>query len=258
MTARVLLLVLWCGAAQAEAAQRTDRVPIAAEMQTPAEALPLPAATLDSLRALPSYHYDRRTPPPTVSWWDRLRQRVGKWLTDHFALDDPGTARQLRWALYGLAVLLLAWALRRLLRMDFSRASARPDPDASPKSDHSDAARAPEDLSALLREAADAGRYREAVRWQYLRLLGTMGRAQVLDLQPSKTNRRYRAEVAHHAIGPAFARASRLFDRVVYGGVEVGAASYAKVAEQIAEAERAVDALENSRVPGARAQPVGA
>jgi hypothetical protein len=224
------------------AGQPVDDPSPAVQVESPDAPLARPSATIDSLRALPAYHYDRRTPRPTVSWWDRLVQRLGKWLGDLFDVDAPGTARQVRWLLYGLAALLLVWALRKLLRMDFSRATARADADATPAADLADAARPPDDLSALMREAAASGRYREAVRWQYLRLLGAMGRARLLDLQPSKTNRRYRAEVARHAVGPAFERASRLFDRVVYGGVELDAATYQAVAGQVGAAEEAVEA----------------
>ena len=206
----------------------------------PAAPRPLPPDVLDRLRADPDYQYSRDDVQAAVSWTSRFR----RWLLDRLAslfdgADADAVSRTFNWVLYGLAALVLGWALLKLLKMDVAHPFARRDAAAPAEADLADAARPAADLTTLLADAARAGRYREAVRWHYLRLLGGLGRAGLLDLQPSKTNRRYRADLAGHALGPDFARASRLFDRVVYGGAELDAERYALVAERLDAAEAA-------------------
>ena len=235
MTFRTLFVLL---ALLAPAALAQPDTPEArAGWSDPVAPRPLPADVLDELRADPDYRYDGDA-QTAVSWDEQLR----RWLMDRLralfeGADEAQVSRVVNWVLYGLAALIVGWALLKLIRMDGTSPLARGGPAGAAPDDHADAGRPADDLTRLLDDAARGGRYREAVRWQYLRLLGTLGRAGLLDLQPSKTNRRYRADLAGHAFGPDFARASRLFDRVVYGGVEVDAARYAAVAERLSAAE---------------------
>ena len=205
----------------------------------PAGPREVPQDVLDDLRTDPDYQYDSGDAEAAVSWDERFR----RWLMDKLQAlfeggDDEQVGRVISWIFYGLAALVVGWALLKLIRMDGTSPLARGGHTAAAAADdHADAERPAADLTALVDEAARAGRYHEAVRWQYLRLLGALGRAGLLDLQPSKTNRRYRADLAGHALGADFARASRLFDRVVYGGVELDGERYAAVADRLAEAE---------------------
>ncbi len=82
------------------------------------------------------------------------------------------------------------------------------------------------DLDALLREALDAGDYRLAVRYQFLRLLKKLNREGKIDYHPEKTNWDYLAELSDSPLKSQFSRASRIYEYAWYGEQSLSAATY--------------------------------
>lgn len=192
---------------------------------------PRPAPDLlDAYRADPDFQYDDPQAEGPSLWerlWDWLRRTVWQ------PVAESTSAGFREAVVIGLAVLVLGWAVARLLRVEGGGVFARRDGSAGTGAPLLDAEEiAGVDLDARLRDALNGGDHREAVRVRYLRLLQALDAAGALAWRRDKTNRQYVAEVAGAApaLAAPFRRATRVFDAVWYGERPVSADLYAELA----------------------------
>lgn len=260
-----IALALWALplAAQPLAAQPAKRAPSASPgvnqlpppppepepgPQTAADAAPphvlaLPPDELRAIQTDPAYRYDDPVLEPP-SLWARLKAAVVRLLERMFEAVGP---TGFKWIGITLGVVAVGWALARLLRADvgglFGRDDRRADA-AGPLLDVEDIAEV--DLAALLAEARARYDYRAALRLRYLLLLQTLAAAGAIVWARDKTNRTYATELrAWDAEGggplaPPFARATRLFERVWYGGLDVTEARFVQLDADADAVERAL------------------
>ena len=223
--------------------------PPPAEPQTAADAEPararaLPPTELRAVQADPAYRYDQPV-AERRSWTDRLKEAVARFLARAFEAVGP---TGVQWIAYTLAAVAVGWALSRLLGADTGGLFGRRDrrrQTAGPLLDVEDIAEV--DLAALLAAARAEGDWRAAVRLRYLVLLQALAAAGAIAWARDKTNRTYAAELrawdaAHSgdgaALAPPFAEATRLFERVWYGGLDGSAARFDRLDAAARDAER--------------------
>lgn len=231
------------------APEADDLTPLATDSLAPRES---PAETLARYRADPDFQYDRpRSERPS------LLQRFLDWLgRTFFAPLFAGLATDGgRYLLIALLVVLLGWAVTRLLRADMGPLFARRDVDAATAGPLLDVEEIAEvDLDALLEEALGRNDFREAVRFRYLLALQTLDLHGAIRWSRHKTNREYVRE-AREAGGPAladpFADTTRVFDWVWYGERPVDRDRYARLGPLF---ERLDTALADLRRPAASAR----
>ena len=206
--------------------------PLATDTLTPAPA----PATLDAYRADPDFQYDDpQAEGPSL--WEQFLRWLRRTLWD--PVFENTTPDMRRYVLIALAVLVVGWAVARLLRVEGAGVFARRSDTGGgvgPLLDAEDIADV--DLGTRLRAALDRGDHREAVRVRYLLLLQALDASGALAWRRDKTNRQYVAEVRASRPDRAatFARATRVFDAVWYGERPVPPALYAELAPLFDEA----------------------
>ncbi|MBN9401112.1 MAG: DUF4129 domain-containing protein ['Candidatus Kapabacteria' thiocyanatum] len=152
-----------------------------------------------------------------LAWIDRLFSTL--------AFDNPDLASLLKWMILAAIIVFVVVMIVRgrnssPLAPGDVRLQGTFDPDA-----------AVEDITAvdfdrLTGEAIAAGRYREAIRWQYLHMLQELERADLIDWRPDKTNTHYRRELRPKPVFTAFDAAVRIYEEVWYGERQVDVGTY--------------------------------
>lgn len=84
-------------------------------------------------------------------------------------------------------------------------------------------------FDALISHALHAGKYRQAVRYQYLRTLHLLAEKNVLELAPDKTNYQYVNEIANRGHQQAFAALTLNYEYVWYGEFNIEKDLYQKL-----------------------------
>ncbi|HYE95032.1 MAG TPA: DUF4129 domain-containing protein [Rubricoccaceae bacterium] len=207
-----------------------------------AAAAPRPLPSLDRYRDDPAFQYER-----VVVERESLLARFLRWVDRTFFRpireNTSAGARELVYLFFALGV--LAWVFVRLFRADggglFGRKS-KEAPGGPVLLDAEDIAAV--DLDALLAEARREGRFRDAVRYQYLLGLQKLATRGIIDWRKDKTNREYLAEVRRAAgLAEPFAEVTRLFEWVWYGEAAVDAPAFAAVEARF---DRLAEALDGS------------
>ena len=85
------------------------------------------------------------------------------------------------------------------------------------------------DFDALIRMALQTGKYRQAVRYQYLRTLHVLADKNFLELAPDKTNFQYVSEITNPAHRQHFAALTLNYEYVWYGEFDIEKSIYQKI-----------------------------
>lgn len=165
----------------------------------------------------------------TPTWWDRLVERIGKWLERLFGGSDAPTtggwggpvAELILWiVLIGLAVGLVALiavvVARRVRRAPGDEAEVRVELEED---------RSVRDWARLAAEHEAAGRWKEALRCRYRELVGTLMDREVVAAVPGRTTGELRVDVAGRSpdVAEAFSEATLLFELAWYADRPTGA-----------------------------------
>lgn len=199
--------------------------PLHAQVATDSTALevrlPDPAA-LAAARQDPAFQYSR-PPAEAVSPWDVFWQ----WVQEQYQNVANAPALRPVWdalpyVLFAAAVL---YVLFKLLHTDLRGVFDRRPVGALPFQV------AVEDLEAIdfearIADAVAAHRYREAIRYGYLRVLKILAGEGLIRWQPDKTDRTYLHELTLPALQAPFADLTRWFAYVWYGDRPVDADAY--------------------------------
>lgn len=119
---------------------------------------------------------------------------------------------------YGFFILLILYALSKLLEMEFGGFFRKPKPKTPVLQYESVDENIHEmDFNTLIQEAIEQKLYRKAVRLYYLRILKAMTDKQIIEWQINKTNRDYRYEVEKTNHSAGFEEITFLFDYIWYG-----------------------------------------
>ena len=180
----------------------------------------LQAATQD-----PDFIYDRE-PVVQESLWDYIKRWINK------ILNPILTSRAMRpvWDLlpYILAIITVLFVASRLLKTDlrglFQTSPKQKAPFTLLEEDLQST-----DFDALIQAAVEAGRYRDAVRYAYLKALKILSDHKLINWQRDKTNRMYVHEINEPALRPSFADLTRQFAFIWYGNRRVEAHDYEQI-----------------------------
>lgn len=178
---------------------------------------------IDSLRELPEYTYGESGPSlldVLLTWFNRFIYELLDGQADSVA-DFVG------YVLIAVAIVAVVYLLTRS-----GRAPVQIDRRGHVR-EHADELAEAEDLDRLIGSAIHDGRYREAVRYLYLRALADLRDANLIEWRAEKTDSEYVREVrGRWEQAEAFARAVRHFQAAWYGEHPVDAAAFAVVREQ--------------------------
>jgi hypothetical protein len=96
------------------------------------------------------------------------------------------------------------------------------------------------DLERFLREALAQGNYTLAVRLYYLQIIKNLSEKNALRWSREKTNRDYLRELRGHRMADTFREVTRVYERVWYGNLAIGAEEYAALEPGLKRALAAV------------------
>ncbi len=99
-----------------------------------------------------------------------------------------------------------------------------------------------EDLEALMREAIEAGKFRLAVRYYYLKELRKLDQLELIDYEYQKTNRDYSNEIKQGKIRQQFINITMLYEFIWYGSFQVSETDFRLAEKGFLKME---DALKN-------------
>lgn len=156
---------------------------------------------LTDYRQDPDFDYDV-APDPGAPWWVRLWRWFVRTVVAPIFGAVPGTVY--RWLLYGLLAVVLVYTVMRLLRLDlrgvFTRRSGHQPVLFTMTEDDLERI----DLDRRIAEAERRGDLRQAVRWQYLRILQHLAAADLITWAIDKTNHEYLRQLPPGALREAF------------------------------------------------------
>jgi hypothetical protein len=146
-----------------------------------------------------------------------------------------------RYFLYVLMGGILAYALYRILKENnwdiFSR-TARGKKGAGATEEE---ALAPEDISALLRDALAAGDYRMSVRYLFLQTLHRLGEKGMIRYHLQGTNQEYLGQMRDQPQAAAFRYLSNAYDHVWYGEFMLNAQQFERLHQYFQDFNRSLE-----------------
>lgn len=176
----------------------------------------------------PDFDYASVYTPPS-SFVERVLQAIGDFFGGMIApiIESPTGATILQYGTIAVAFLLVLWIL---MRSEFRGVLSR----RNVSSTGIDFDEVEEDLHAmnfdlLISEALKLGNHRRAVRLHYLKLLRTMTERGLIEWRREKTNSEYLYELSNRTMRPQFAKLTRVFDYVWYGGFEIDRGQYDRI-----------------------------
>jgi hypothetical protein len=194
-------------------------------------------ATLSRFRENPAFDY-RRT---ESRWWDRTWQWIIETLLEPI-LGHEAAGPVFQGILYLLLVAAMGTGLYQIMQV---RPTVR-SPEVEPTDDLSaavmDARRRGVDLGARIEEAVRQGDHRQGVRLLYLQALRRLADAGAIEIEPARTNRDYLDALRGTEREGPFRTATRVFERVWYGGASVDADTFARIRRLMERAHAPDDA----------------
>jgi hypothetical protein len=194
-------------------------------------------ATLARFRENPAFDYRRNK----VRWWEQTwRWVIETLLQPVFGHEAAGPVFQ--GILYLVLVAAMGTGLYQVMQVrPAARAPEADAPDALSAA-VMDARRRGVDLDARIEAAARRGDYRQGVRLLYLRALRRLADAGAIEVEPARTNRDYLDALRGTAREGPFRTATRVFERVWYGGASVDADTFSRIRSLMERAHAPGDA----------------
>jgi hypothetical protein len=218
----------------------TTRTTVGADSSDVAVRTP-PASALAAFRGDPQYNYRRGWSDEVTGWWEQaLRWLVETFLVPVFGAEHSGTV--LRLILYAGIFVVLVAGFYQLAQMSPRRVLSDQEEggdDLSAEVIRSETHDV--DFDARIEAAVQAENYRRAVRLLYLQALRRLSRAGLVDVRPEKTNVDYRSDLDGTPYADPFADATRIFEYVWYGHVDVTARTFDRIRSRFASLSRALE-----------------
>lgn len=161
-------------------------------------------------------------------FWQRKETRNGPGFMA--ALERFFSSAWLKWVVYGLvaaAALFIAYQVVVINNFFiFSRPAAKKKISGETHDEHIPA----EQLDHLIADAAGNGRYREAVRYLYLKTIHVLQAAGRISVQARATNHDYLQQMQPHAGSREFGMLTGVYEYVWYGELEPSAIQFQAIA----------------------------
>ncbi|MDZ7848231.1 MAG: DUF4129 domain-containing protein [Owenweeksia sp.] len=180
---------------------------------------PFPQEQLEELRSDEDFQYEKKS-YETLPLWTRFENWLSELLRNIFGAAPSGNT--IRVIFYVLATLLLAWAIVKLVGIDFNTVVKGPKKMPGMPYQVGEENLGQIDLSREIEAARTQGKWRLLIRLQYLYALAEMAEDGVLQITKGKTNHDYLYEISSPALRDSFARLSRIFEYTWYGQFEAG------------------------------------
>jgi hypothetical protein len=180
---------------------------------------PPPEDRLREYREDDAYDYAQEDPPASSADTDSA---IWSALEDFFSgvLGSPTGRQVMKWVVYGIAAGLVGYGLLALIRMEPTAKRRRRSRSAY--SDEGLDRRVPEtNFRTLIREAREAGDHRSVLRLHYLLGLQILNENDWIQWRPERTNHHYERMLRGTVLGEPFREATRTFDIVWYGDVQI-------------------------------------
>jgi hypothetical protein len=155
--------------------------------------------------------YSQIDKPIVTGFWDKIAYRILQFL--NFMFKNNIASNILIFIIFIVFILLMIRLIGGDFQTLFSRNKAITNKISSFVADNI----AETDFDALTDEEVSKDNLNMAVRFQYLKLLQTLSRQQLIDWQPDKTNRQYIQELLQQPFIEAFLNATKTYEYVWYG-----------------------------------------
>lgn len=183
---------------------------------------------LNDARSQEDFRYDLMTDPEVKkideekSWFTKVMEAIGKFLLNIFDALGPVVAYL---AFFGLIVFLAFLILQNsgYQAISIQKSSAPIEAMEEIENIHE------LDFDKLLKEALESGNFRLATRIYYLKLLKILSDRKVINWEINKTNRDYLYEIKSGKVKEAFRSATRTYEYVWYGDIELDGEHFSKV-----------------------------
>ncbi len=159
---------------------------------------------------------DRFKPIDTDSFWNMILGALSKFFSKLF--ENTVVANTWHFLIYGLAFLVLIFAISKLFGMNFTNLfynkreiNRAVEYETIEENIHEI------DFNTLIEQAISQGSYRKAVRLYYLKTLKKLSDKEIIDWQKNKTNTDYRYEIQQSNHASAFSEITTIFDYIWYG-----------------------------------------
>lgn len=171
-----------------------------------------------------------RARSPLQTWWDRVKQRIQRFLfSDQFNGNIVSLVA---------LVLLFLFVAMFFGKARFTRLFAKDTSEDVQTLSVFDQEVARDDIHRYIVTSEQSGDYRSALRWSFIGLLGTLDDAGLINAQRHKTNGDYRSEMEGSGAGERFEAVSRAFEYTWYGGQQITQSFYRVQVEAIAEVRK--------------------
>jgi len=193
------------------------------------------AARLRELAGQREFRYVE--PDATTDAWAAFWARIWRWLGKLFSTR----AGRFTWkyGVYAVVLAALVFAVLKLLQVDITGAFGRSSKRRALAYDTETENIHEVDFRVRIAEAEEAGNFRLATRLGYLEVLKQLTDRGLIQWQPDKTNHAYLLELAAGSVRDAFRAATREFEYVWYGELQLNATLY----QQARANQRAVSQL---------------
>lgn len=167
-----------------------------------------------------------KTSPETKGFFSRLWDWFWSLLND--VLENETAGSFIGYAIIGILVLLILYAVLRFLGMDLKILSSKSKPVEIPYTESADNIHEI-NFNEEIDKAVNAGNYRLAVRLAYLKTLKYLSDTQQISWQPDKTNQVYANEITDLPTRQVFQKLTRQFEYVWYGDFLIGKEVFSEI-----------------------------
>ncbi len=166
---------------------------------------------------------------PFLNW---LRRLISRLFSEHQENTGGGWIKYL--IIIGASILIVLF----LLRNEFKSLIKKKDKEGiKPQAGDLDITIHEDIICKNLKDAEDAGRYREAIRFQYLKVLKKLNEDNLIDWKDYKLSQDYVNEIKNEGLKNEFKQLTEYFNYSWYGNYEVDSSFYSDAKKHISQIE---------------------
>lgn len=144
--------------------------------------------------------------------------------------------------IFWLAVLFCLFLIIRFTRIDRIFYSAKPA--QGPVSPYVRPDQSPADFDAEIQKLVEQKHYRMATRFYYIRLISYLKERKLIVFSKDKTSHDYYNEIKSREVRHCFLTATRMFNHVWYGNIQLGEEQFEQIVRQFQLTDQTIDAQE--------------
>ena len=217
--------------------QSSIALPVLKKDSSQVEVRTIPIKTLDGYKADKNFQYQQQV-PEGMSVWDRFWrwfwQKVGA------LMEISGVKTGLKVFMYVAPVVIFIFAILRFMGMEKVMLWVSGNKSSNPAFDIHEEDIYGIDFNEVIAGAIAEGRYRDAIRWHYLKVLRTLSDLGRINWNKHKTNYDFAHDLADTPLVNGFTDITRLYEYAWYGEFQVSEQEYDQVKDHFLQFEKQI------------------